>query len=142
MKRLFLSMLMFFGVAFAQPTAQPMTFNELYNTSIRGMEFSSKTMQLNGKRIEMKGYMAPPLRPRLDFFVLTKAPMATCPFCSSAADWAADIVLVYLPKGKEVTASPYPVRIRGRLEVGTKEDPETGFVSLVRIYADEYSEIK
>ncbi len=99
-------------------------------------------MQLNGKRIEMKGYMAPPLRPKLDFFVLTKAPMATCPFCSSAANWDADIVLVYLPKGKDVFASPYPVQIRGRLELGTKEDPETGFVSLVRIYADDYNEIR
>jgi hypothetical protein len=141
MKRL-LALLLIFGVALAQPAAQPITFNELYNVSIRGMEFSSKTIQLNGKRVEMKGYMAPPLRPRLDFFVLTKVPLATCPFCSSAADWAADIVLVYLPKGKEVIASPYPVRIRGRLEMGVKEDPETGFVSLLRIYADEYSEIR
>jgi hypothetical protein len=140
MKWFFLCLLL--GVAFAQPAAQLITFRELYNTSIRGLEFSSKAQQLHNKRVEMRGYMAPPLRPKLDFFVLTKAPMATCPFCSSAANWDVDIVLVYLPKGKEVLASPYPVQVRGRLELGVKEDPETGFVSLVRIYADEFSEIK
>ena len=141
MKR-FILVFLLLGVAFAQPTAQPITFRELYNTTIRGMEFSSKAVQLNNKRVEMKGFMAPPLRPKLDFFVLTKAPMATCPFCSNATDWDADIVLVYLPKGKDVLASPYPVQIRGRLEIGTKEDAETGFVSLVRIYADQFTELK
>lgn len=31
-----------------------------------------------------------------DFFVLTRYPMSVCPFCSNAADWPVDIVLVRL----------------------------------------------
>jgi hypothetical protein len=144
MRFLMLCVLLAFGAvaSFAQPSATPIKFSELYSTSIRGLEFSPKTQELNGKRIELLGYMAPPLRPRLTFFVLTKTPLAVCPFCSTVADWPPDIVVVYLPKGKDTTSSAYPLRIRGRLELGVKEDPETGFVSLMRIYADEWSEIR
>lgn len=85
----------------------------------------------------MAGYMAPPLKPMPSFFVLTKQPMAVCPFCSTDADWPEDIVLVTMPSGKSVTPTEKPVRVRGRLEIGSKTDPETGFVSLVRIYATE-----
>jgi hypothetical protein len=126
----------------AQPAATSIKFSELYTTSIRGLEFSPKTQELNGKRVELAGYMAPPLRPRLTFFVLTKTPLAVCPFCSSAADWPPDIVVVYLPKGRDMLSTAAPLRIRGRLELGVKDDPETGFVSLIRIYADEWSEIR
>jgi hypothetical protein len=84
----------------------------------------------------MVGYMAPPLKPRLTFFVLTKVPMASCPFCSNAVDWPPDIVLVYLPKTIQQKVTTAPLKVTGRLEIGVKEDEETGFVSLVRIYAD------
>jgi hypothetical protein len=107
------------------------------NVTIRGLEYSPRLLELNNKKIEMVGYMAPPLKPRLEFFVLTKTPMATCPFCSSAADWPPDIVLVYLPKNTDQRASSAPLRVTGRLELGVKEDQETGFISLIRIYADK-----
>jgi hypothetical protein len=43
---------------------------------------------------------------------------------------------------KSVIALPFdrPIRVEGRLEIGTKTDPETGFVSLIRIYADRIEE--
>ena len=44
----------------------------------------------------MHGYMAPPLKPESRFFVLTREPLALCPFCQSDAEWPADIVVVYL----------------------------------------------
>lgn len=122
--------------------AEPLKFSELYGrVTVRGVEFSSKLKELNGKAVEMKGYMAPPLKPKLDFFVLTKQPLATCPFCTTAADWPPDIVLVIMPAGKELDPSIHPLQIKGRLEVGIKRDEETGFISLIRIYADNVSEI-
>lgn len=142
MRFFWLGIFVLLTVAIAQPAAEPIKFAELYTTTIRGLNFSPKTLELNGKRIELLGYMAPPLRPRISFFVLTKTPLATCPFCSSAADWPPDIVVVYLPKGKDMISSAYPLRIRGRLELGVKEDPETGFISMIRIYADDWSEIR
>ena len=142
MRLFLLCIFVLLSATLAQPAAEPIKFAELYTTTIRGLNFSPKTLELNGKRIELLGYMAPPLRPRLTFFVLTKTPLAVCPFCTSAADWPPDIVVVYLPKGRDTLSSPYPMRIRGRLELGVKEDPETGFVSMVRIYADDWSEIR
>lgn len=118
-------------------------FTELYSKiTIRGVEFSPKLQSLSGKGVVMEGWMAPPLKPRLDFFVLTRAPLATCPFCSTAADWPPDIVLVIMPKGREVEPSTRRLRVTGRLEVGIKEDPDTGFVSLVRIYAERVEEVR
>ncbi|MDV6373649.1 hypothetical protein [Deinococcus arenicola] len=115
-------------------------FNELYGkVTVRGVEYSSKIKSLSGQTISMTGYMAPPLKPKLDFFVLTREPMSTCPFCTTAADWPADIVLVIMPPGKELDPSTRGLNVTGRLEIGVKRDDETGFVSLVRLYADGVS---
>ena len=89
----------------------------------------------------MTGFMAPPLKPKLDFFVLTKAPMSTCPFCTTSADWPPDIVLVIMPDGKLLDPTTGAIRVTGRLEVGIKRDDETGFVSLVRLYADKVEDL-
>ena len=124
--------------AAAARSASPLKFSDLYSGgSARGLEFSEKLKSAAGGQVEMAGYMAPPLKPMPSFFVLTKQPMAVCPFCSTDADWPEDIVLVTTPAGKSVTPTEKPVRVRGRLEIGSKTDPETGFVSLVRIYATE-----
>jgi hypothetical protein len=116
-------------------------FDELYSgVSSLGISLSDKLKSLDGREVEMKGFMAPPLKPTLDFFVLTRVPLSICPFCSSDADWPIDIVVVYVEK--RVVALPFdrPIRVEGRLEIGTKLDEETGFVSLVRIYANRLEE--
>ncbi|MCL4424294.1 MAG: hypothetical protein M1299_09300 [Firmicutes bacterium] len=115
-----------------------LSFRELYaRGSFRGLEFSEKLKSLANQPVEMIGYMAPPLKPTITFFVLTREPMSICPFCSTDADWPEDIVLVLLPPGRKVTPTEKPVRVRGRLETGSRKDEETGFVSLIRIYAQE-----
>lgn len=115
----------------------PITFDEFYDGfNLRyGLLLSDKLVSLDGQRVSMEGYMAPPLKPELDYFVLTRVRLAFCPFCSTAADWPDDIALVYL-NGLTTTATLDPVRLEGRLEVGSAVDQETGMFSLVRIYAD------
>lgn len=83
------------------------------------------------------GFMAPPIKPDLDFFVLTRSPMALCPFCSTDADWPDDIVFVRMKGGRTIRPTEKPVQVEGTLEVGSAVDEATGFVSLVRIIADE-----
>lgn len=124
--------------ALAQSASMPtLKFSELYGrVTVRGVEYSDKIKSLSGQTVRMSGYMAPPLKPRLDFFVLTKQPMSTCPFCTTAADWPADIVLVIMPKGRELDPTTRGLQITGRLDIGVKKDEDTGFVSLVRLYAD------
>ncbi|GHV26088.1 hypothetical protein FACS18948_0950 [Clostridia bacterium] len=113
-------------------------FSELYGeSSVRGLRFSDKLNELAGKTIVMKGYMAPPLKPSLDFFVLTSQPMSICPFCDSDASWPADIVLVHMKKDSSIIATAVPLEVTGRLDTGSYTDEVTGFVSQIRIYADK-----
>ena len=46
-------------------------FKEMYG---KGMKFSEKLTDLDGKPVIIKGFMAPPLKPDSTFFVLTKMP--------------------------------------------------------------------
>jgi hypothetical protein len=118
------------------------TFDELYGkVSVLGLEFSEKVKQLNGKDIAMRGFMAPPLKAEAAFFVLTEIPMSICPFCSTDSDWPDNIVVVYLSEKQTFTQPSQTIEVRGMLEMGSWTDPETGFVSLLRIRQAEYATV-
>jgi hypothetical protein len=129
------------GVAavLAAPAAQALDlatlqFDQLYKSfGVRGYEFSDTLVGLKGQAVVMRGYMAPPLKPESHFFVLTGQPLALCPFCQSDADWPADIVVIYLRRASALIGGGEPVTVSGRLEVGSWTDPQTGFVSQIRI---------
>jgi hypothetical protein len=115
-------------------------FVDLYSgATITGPQVSELARSLDGRRVIMEGYMAPPLKPDLDFFVLTATPMVYCPFCSSAADWPFDIVFVRMAAGKTVPpmVPSQGIRVTGIFSVGEATDPGTGFVSMIRIIADD-----
>jgi hypothetical protein len=112
----------------------PLLFEQLYKSfGVRGYEFSDVVLALNGKPVFMRGYMAPPLKPESHFFVLTRQPLALCPFCQSDAEWPVDIVVIYLKNASPLVSGGEEVVVSGRLEVGSWIDPETGFVSQIRI---------
>ncbi|MBZ6074841.1 hypothetical protein [Microvirga puerhi] len=119
------------GVKAASPE---LTFEQLYGAvGVLGMTISDRVKQLSGLPVRMRGFMAPPLKAEADFFVLTKIPMALCPFCSSDADWPSDIVVVYLGEKQTFVQSNATIEVEGTLEYGSWTDPETGFVSLLRL---------
>lgn len=101
-------------------------------------EFSAKANGLDGRPVEIQGYMAPPLKADAAFFVLTKLPMAVCPFCDSELDWPTDIVLVRLRRRQDWAEFNQPIVASGRLALGTEVDPDTGFVSRVRLVDAAY----
>ena len=120
-----------------------LTFDEFYDgfNMRSGLILSDMLVSLDGQEVTMEGYMAPPLKAEIDYFVLTSVRLEFCPFCSTAADWPTDIAVVYLMNDSiEVTTEP--LRITGRLEVGQSQDAETGMVSLVRIYAEEIEPVR
>nr|WP_233152233.1 hypothetical protein [Marinibacterium profundimaris] len=108
----------------------PVKLRDLYT---RTGEFSDLATSLEGTRIAVDGFMAPPLKAESRFFVLTKMPMAVCPFCETEAEWPDDILAVYTKRIVDVI--PFNVRIvtRGLLELGAYRDEETGFLSMVRL---------
>ena len=50
-------------------------FRDLY---LRGRALTPRAQGLQGQEVEMVGYMAPPLKPEINFFVLTRLPMSVC----------------------------------------------------------------
>ena len=111
-------------------------FRDMY---LRGKDLSDLSLALQGQRISMTGYMAPPLKPEINFFVLTKTPMATCPFCDDAADWPNDIVLSYFSGEQKFTRFSNLIRVEGIFDTGIKTDQGTGFVSKVRLLDTSYT---
>ncbi len=65
--------------------------------------------------------------------MLTEIPMSLCPFCSSDADWPDNIVVVYLSSKQTFVQYNAPIMAHGVLEFGSWTDPETGFISQLRL---------
>ena len=128
---LFLSITMSIAL---EANAASLDFSEMYSgASSEGLVFSDTLNSLNGSEVTMTGFMAPPLKPSINFFVLTDTPMAVCPFCSTDADWPYNMVVVYV--NGSVDALPYDqeVTVTGTLDLGSYMDGDTGFVSQVRL---------
>ena len=109
-------------------------FNGLYKSvGVRGAVFSDAVARLAGSNVTIRGYMAPPLAAESRFFVLTSAPMTICPFCQSDADWPIDIVVIYMRRTSALLDGGTRIEVRGRLDIGSWTDPNSGFVSLLRL---------
>jgi hypothetical protein len=115
--------------------AEPVSFGTLV---VRGGEFSDTAKKLARSEIEMQGYMAPPLKPDVTFFVLTQLAAEFCPFCDSEESWPDDIVLVLMRRRTSALKYDQLIKVRGILELGAQTDPATGFVSLVRLVDAQY----
>ncbi|HEX2527572.1 MAG TPA: hypothetical protein VHL31_14910 [Geminicoccus sp.] len=125
------------GCCLARPglAAERIRIRDLY---ARGAEFSPQALALADKTVTVPGFMAPPLKPDASFFVLTKLPMAVCPFCDSELNWPNDIVLVRLAGQQDWVDFNQPILVTGTLSLGTEIDEETGFVSRVRLVDASY----
>ena len=130
-----ISALTFFSSA-CPAIAEPdrLGFDQLYaGGGVRGLIPSDRLRELTGRSVVMRGFMAPPLKVESTFFVLTRQPMALCPFCQSDADWPTDIVVIYLKKQLQPVRADQTIEVSGRLDVGSWTDPETNFVSQIRL---------
>ncbi|WP_417207853.1 hypothetical protein [Antarctobacter sp.] len=114
----------------------PLRIRELYK---KGGGMSEIAMQNNGARLTFEGFMAPPLKAESQFFVLTKRPMAVCPFCETEADWPDDILAIYAKRVVNVLPFNVKIEARGVLELGRFRDPDSGFLSLVRLTDATYA---
>ena len=137
------------GAALAASGAGPaaaaddrIAFGQLYASfGVLGLTFSDRVKDLAGKSVAMRGFMAPPLKAEANFFVLTEVPVALCPFCDSDADWPSDIVVIYLDHAQTFEQANGLIEVQGKLEVGSWTDPETGFVSLLRIVDADFRRV-
>lgn len=108
----------------------PVKLRELYAGN---NEFSDMAVAREGGRLTVEGFMAPPLQADSTFFVLTKMPMSVCPFCETEAEWPEDILAIYTRRKYRMVPFNRKIVVRGELELGSYRDPDTGFLSLVRL---------
>ena len=128
-----------FAVDARADDVEVISFGGLYKSfGVLGYEFADHVKSRAGKVVAMMGYMAPPLSVESNFFVLTREPLAICPFCQSDADWPVDILVVYLARATPLVTAGARVMVTGRLEVGSWTDPETGFISQIRLQHASY----
>ncbi|MDO5531866.1 hypothetical protein [Sutterella sp.] len=127
--------------ALAAP-APNLAFDEMYaGVSVLGLKFSEKLKSLDQKPVTILGFMAPPLKADAHFLVLTREPVSLCPFCNTDEDWPDSIIVVYLDEKQEFVQSNRLIAVSGTLELGSRTDEETGFVSLVRIVAARFEPV-
>lgn len=119
---------------FARADAAPLSFDELYGGGgVLGLQFSDKVKSLTGRRVVIRGFMAPPLKAEASFFVLTREPVALCPFCQTDADWPDNILVVHLSSSQRFVQNNATIEVEGVLETGSWRDEETGFLSQLRL---------
>ena len=99
---------------------------------------SPRARELNGKGVEIVGFMDGILPRDGMYFMLIKEPSFLCPFHTVSFDWAG-FVPVFVRK--PVAYVDGPISVRGRFESGKKTD-EMGLVSHVRIYDAEVEPIR
>ena len=131
-------LLLFPRMGFAVAREDRLRMRDLYNED---MSFSDLAQAMEGQRVAVKGFMAPPLRAETRFYVLTNDPKWTCPFCDDASAWPEDILAVYSKRFVKVMPVDLPIAAEGILRLGTYKDLETGFVSRVRLEDAEYSRV-
>ncbi|WP_151718438.1 hypothetical protein [Gemmobacter serpentinus] len=122
----------------AQAAPETLKFRDLY---LRGRTLTERAIGLAGQEVQMIGYMAPPLKPEISFFVLTKLPMSTCPFCETEAQWPDDIVLALTDGPVDPVRYTDLIRATGTFEAGFETDAETGFLSFVRLRGTRFEKL-
>lgn len=114
----------------ASLAAERVRMFELYEED---QSFSQKAKELQGKLVEIQGFMAPHLKVDSNFFILSNTPVETCPFCATEGDWIDSIVFVRMRKREQAISPGRVINTVGRLDIGPETDAETGFVSRVRL---------
>ncbi|HEV8015811.1 MAG TPA: hypothetical protein VGP48_09775 [Stellaceae bacterium] len=109
-------------------------FKDIYATvGAIGLRLAERARGLAGAPVRIRGYMAPPDLERGDFFVLTRAPIVTCPFCDPGTSWPDDVVLALLERDSAFVDPAMAIEVVGELELGAKLDPCTGAIRRVRL---------
>jgi len=109
-------------------------FKDIYATvGAIGLRLGERAKALAGEPVRIRGYMSPPDLEQGDFFVLTRAPVFTCPFCDPGTNWPDDMVLALLEGESRFIDPGQPIEAVGELELGAKLDLRTGGMRMVRL---------
>lgn len=133
--------------AAAKPTAAPakssspvLKWTEFFDDEKQATP-SDKFWDLNGKNVEIRGFMGEVLSFDKHWFLLIPAPGAECPFDNGDETYWNKIMIVFVPKETKLRYTSGPLKIKGRLDVGIKVD-ESGYKTMFRLYDASFEPIK
>jgi hypothetical protein len=111
-----------------------LAFKDIYATvGIIGLRLGERAKELAGRPVRIRGYMSPHALDEANFFVLTRSPVLTCPFCDPGAAWPDDVVLALLERDSRFIDPERAIEVAGELDIGPKFDARTGALRLVRL---------
>ena len=122
-----------FGALAAPRSARAAAEVELSDLYRAGSGPTDMALELEGDLVRVRGFMAPPLKAETRFFVLTLTPMPICPFCDEDADWSEQLLAIYAKRLVEPAPFWKQIAVTGLLRLGAFRDPETDFLSQVRL---------
>src|SRR6185437_8296749 len=109
-------------------------FKDIYATrGVIGLRLADRAKELARQPVRIRGYMAPPVVDTADYFILTRSPVNTCPFCDPGTGWPDDVVLVLLKRDSCFADPGQAIEVAGEFEIGAQLDTRTGTVRLVRL---------
>ena len=126
-----------FGLGEAKAAPARVALEEIQREpDMPGMEYSAKARKLAGQRIRVDGFLAPHAGGRAaPFLVLASQPMGGgCPHCLGALDLPGDSLVAYFGANPGLADTGVPVAIEGVLDLGSRTDVQTGFVSTIRLF--------
>lgn len=125
-----------FGLGEAKAAPARVALEEIHREpDMPGVEYSARARKLAGQRIRVEGFLAPHAGGRpAPFMVLAGQPMVGCPHCLGSADLPGDSLVAYFGSALGMAETGIPVAIEGVLDLGSRTDAQTGFVSTVRLF--------
>ncbi len=100
----------------------------------------SEIKKLDGKKVEIIGYMATLSPVSGKYMYLMNMPYQNCPFCVPNTTQLANTMAVYAKNGKTFGFTDQPVKVTGTMKVGDYSD-EYGYEYNYRIVDAEYAEV-
>lgn len=132
------------------PTSSPKAKPPQLSNELKWTEFfdtekqdtpSNKFWDLNGKTVQIKGFMGEVLSFDKHWFLLIPQPGAECPFDNGDETYWNKIMIVYVPDSIKLRYTSGPLLITGKLDVGIKLD-ESGYKTMFRLYDASLEKIK
>ena len=116
-------------------------FSDMYETKGTEKNVSQMLKNLNGKKVQIKGY--PAVQSPLDesFVYLNNQPYVTCPFCTIGDITKLEVIPIFMANKSKIKYTENAMDVYGKLEIAPKVDSE-GYTTQFRIFADKVEEVK
>ncbi len=116
-------------------------FSDMYETKGKIKNVSTMLKNLDGKKVQIKGY--PAVQSPLDesFVYLNNQPYVTCPFCTIGDITKLEVIPIFMADKSKIKFTENALTVYGKLEVAEKVDSEN-YTTQFRIYADKVEEVQ